>query len=108
MENHYKTLALTPFASIADVKQCFRKLAKQLHPDKQIASPAGQPCDTTQFVAISDAYQFLIQNKEIYDVLLNMQVDGFCDLEDKLRSVDSADATVEWVNGTQHVSFECE
>ncbi|WP_227651725.1 J domain-containing protein, partial [Klebsiella pneumoniae] len=34
MDNHYKTLGVSPASSLAEIKSAYRKLAHFYHPDK--------------------------------------------------------------------------
>lgn len=62
---HYHTLGLTVFASIAEVKLAYRRLAKQYHPD---VNPNGKDF----FTQITAAYEILgdTSKKYIYDTRL--------------------------------------
>ncbi len=62
---HYHTLGLTVFASIAEVKLAYRRLAKQYHPD---VNPNGKDI----FTQITAAYEILgdTSKKYIYDTRL--------------------------------------
>lgn len=62
LTNYYQILGLPNFASAAEVKNAFRRLAKMYHPD---VNPSGQE----QFKAVVKAYEILCDNykKSQYD-----------------------------------------
>lgn len=66
---HYHTLGLPVFASLNEVKQAYRKLAKQYHPD---VNPSGKEV----FTQISAAYEILgdSSRKYIYDSRLRQEL----------------------------------
>ncbi len=51
--NHYDTLKVNPSASQAEIKQAYRRLVKQFHPD------TNQEADHDQIVRINAAYEVL-------------------------------------------------
>lgn len=55
-KNYYHILNLTPSASEEDIKQAYRSLAKQYHPDVNSSSDAHE-----KFLEISEAYECLIE-----------------------------------------------
>ena len=55
----YRTLGLTPGATIDEVKTAYRRLAKRFHPDS--AGPAAVP----RFLEIQDAYEMLVDRKVV-------------------------------------------
>lgn len=61
-QTHYHTLGLNPFASMEEVKQAYRRLAKRFHPD---VNPNGKD----EFARIAAAYEVLgdSSKKYIYD-----------------------------------------
>ena len=61
--NHYDTLKVTPSASQAEIKQAYRRLVKQFHPD------TNQEADHDQIVQINAAYEVLgdAQSRQSYD-----------------------------------------
>lgn len=61
--NHYDTLHVQPSASQAEIKQAYRRLVKQFHPD------SNQDPDHEQIVRINAAYEVLgdAQNRQSYD-----------------------------------------
>jgi COMPASS component SWD3 len=59
LQHHYKTLGLKPGASLDDVKQAYRTLAKQWHPDRFLNDPALQQEAEERFKQISEAYEVL-------------------------------------------------
>lgn len=92
----YGVLQLPNYATMAEIKQSFKKLALELHPDKTNQS------DSQAFIDVQKAYQYLTQNKQVYDSLLNMTVEGYSDLQDKLRIVNE----FQIING--YLEFQCE
>jgi DnaJ domain len=53
--DYYGILGLTSDATLADVKQAYRKLARQHHPDRNNADPGA----IDRFRRITDAYEYL-------------------------------------------------
>jgi hypothetical protein len=64
IKDYYTILGLQPSASITDVKQAYRKLAMQFHPDKK----GDDKYAAAQFSDIKEAYEVLTNpyKKEIY------------------------------------------
>lgn len=62
--NHYQTLQVSSQASAAEIKQAYRQLVKQFHPDSQSTS-----ADHEQIVRINAAYEILRdhQRRQSYD-----------------------------------------
>lgn len=58
-ELYYRVLGLSPDATAAAVKQAYRRLAKQWHPDRFNADPAQQQAAATRFQEINAAYQWI-------------------------------------------------
>lgn len=54
-QNHYQVLGVLPTASPEAIKQAYRRLATQLHPDKH----GGDPRYEEQFKAVAAAYRIL-------------------------------------------------
>ena len=52
--NHYDTLNISPKATQAEIKQAYRRLAKQFHPDSQSAT-----ADPDKIVQVNAAYEVL-------------------------------------------------
>lgn len=52
--NHYKTLGLTPDASQQEIKQAYRRLAKQYHPDRSEENNSHE-----KIISINAAYEVL-------------------------------------------------
>jgi len=65
MHSHYRTLVLTNFSSLEEVKAAYKKLAKKYHPD---VNP-GNSIAEEQFKQVSNAYNTLSDplKKRIYD-----------------------------------------
>lgn len=62
--NHYQVLQVNPQSTQQEIKQSYRRLAKQFHPDSQ---PETQNCD--RIVALNAAYEVLGNSKSrrLYD-----------------------------------------
>lgn len=54
MKNAYQIFAVSPSASIAEIKDVYRKLSMLWHPDKNLSPESGQ-----MFAQISEAYGVL-------------------------------------------------
>lgn len=63
VSNHYDTLNVNPQASQAEIKQSYRRLVKQFHPD------SNQEADREEIVRINAAYEVLgdAQKRQSYD-----------------------------------------
>lgn len=68
--NHYQTLQVNSQASQQEIKQAYRRLAKQFHPDRKTETN----CD--KIIALNAAYEVLgnIQNRRIYDRQLQLNL----------------------------------
>ena len=66
--NHYHTLQVLPDATSGEIKQAYRRLVKQFHPDRNQADGA-----TEQIIRINAAYEILkdTANRRSYDRQLN-------------------------------------
>ncbi|MEH2463683.1 J domain-containing protein [Nostoc sp.] len=64
VSNHYETLKVSPSASLADIKQAYRRLVKLFHPDSN-----QETADHEQIIRINAAYEVLRdnQNRRNYD-----------------------------------------
>ncbi|MFN6480073.1 J domain-containing protein [Nostoc sp. DedQUE07] len=64
VSNHYETLKVSPSASLAEIKQAYRRLVKLFHPDSNQES-----ADREQIIRINAAYEVLgdNQNRRNYD-----------------------------------------
>lgn len=64
--NYYEVLGIKKNAQDSDIKQSYRKLAKQWHPDK---NPKNKEESEKMFKTISEAYEILAdpQKRQIYD-----------------------------------------
>jgi molecular chaperone DnaJ len=62
--NHYETLKVSPNASQAEIKQAYRRLVKQYHPDSN-----QKTADSEQIIRINAAYEVLgdAENRQSYD-----------------------------------------
>lgn len=65
LEEHFKTLDLSPGASPLEIKKQFRDLAFRYHPDRNPHDPNA----ANQFKMIASAYAFLMGNQEVYQAL---------------------------------------
>src|SRR6476469_11227908 len=54
-KDYYKSLGVTKEASVADIKKTYRKLARELHPDKN----PGDAKAEARFKEVSEAYDVL-------------------------------------------------
>ncbi|XP_028088571.1 chaperone protein dnaJ 72-like isoform X2 [Camellia sinensis] len=63
--DHYKVLGLTRNATKDEVKEAFRKLAMQFHPDKHSHSPNSvKDGATLRFKQVSEAYEVLMDDRK--------------------------------------------
>lgn len=64
VKDYYRILELPPSATHAEIKQAYRRLAQQFHPDKH----SGDPYSSAQFNEIKEAYEVLSNpaKKEYY------------------------------------------
>ncbi|MDJ0734208.1 MAG: J domain-containing protein [Nostocaceae cyanobacterium] len=62
--NHYETLNVNPQATQAEIKQAYRRLAKQFHPDSNQETE-----DREQIIRINAAYEVLgdVKSRQSYD-----------------------------------------
>ncbi|MCH2197813.1 MAG: J domain-containing protein [Flavobacteriales bacterium] len=58
MTDYFQILELKPGASTDEIKKAYRRLAKVHHPDR-----AGGNADPKTFIAINEAYEFLVDEK---------------------------------------------
>ena len=54
-KDYYKALGVTKDASAADIKKSYRKLARELHPDKNPGNAEAE----ARFKEVSEAYDVL-------------------------------------------------
>ena len=66
VKNHYKTLGLSNFSPITDIRRSYRKLALIHHPDR-----GG---DADRMKEINEAYDTLMKNKAFYDSQLRPSI----------------------------------
>ncbi|HEY9822260.1 MAG TPA: DnaJ domain-containing protein [Candidatus Sericytochromatia bacterium] len=52
--NHYDTLDVTPQATLAEIKQAYRRLAKRFHPDSK-----SETADPEKIIKVNAAYEIL-------------------------------------------------
>src|ERR1700710_3038106 len=64
-KDYYKALGVAKDASAADIKKTYRKLAQQLHPDKNPGDAAAE----SRFKEVSEAYDVLsdVEKRKEYD-----------------------------------------
>lgn len=66
--DHYRVLGLTRSASKEEIKQAFRKLAMEFHPDKHAhSSHQLKENATLKFKQVSEAYETLIDDRKRAD-----------------------------------------
>lgn len=66
--DHYKVLGLSRTATKDQIKDAFRKMAIQFHPDKHSLSPKSVKDDATRrFKQISEAYEVLMDDRKRAD-----------------------------------------
>lgn len=66
--DHYRVLGLTRSASKEEIKQAFRKLAMEFHPDKHAHSSHHLKENATlKFKQVSEAYEILIDDRKRAD-----------------------------------------
>jgi len=70
MKNYYQILGVPKYRTEVEIKQAYRKLAMQWHPDKNKSANAQQ-----MFIEIHEAYEILSNpnQRSLYDELLNSQ-----------------------------------
>mgnify|MGYP006138109245 CR=1 FL=1 len=68
-QNLYDLLDVAPSASAEEVRRAYRKLALQLHPDKNPGGGGGAPPPLRTFAEVNEAHEILSQprRREIYD-----------------------------------------
>lgn len=64
MKDHYAILGVTANATLAEIKTAYRKMASQLHPDKNSSSDAP-----AKFRKVQEAYETLseVDKRRVYD-----------------------------------------
>jgi COMPASS component SWD3 len=70
LQNHYNTLGLKPGASSEEIKQAYRTLAKQWHPDRFLNDPRLKQQAEERFKQINEAYEVLkheVLNRNLSD-----------------------------------------
>lgn len=65
MVDYYRVLEVSKYASTADIKKAYRKLALKWHPDK---NPDNEEEANRKFKEISEAYEVLVDGKLIFGV----------------------------------------
>ncbi|KAJ8427661.1 hypothetical protein Cgig2_032162 [Carnegiea gigantea] len=65
MADHYRVLGLMKTATKEDIKEAFRRLAIQFHPDKHAqSSKSARDAATLKFKQVSEAYEILIDDRK--------------------------------------------
>lgn len=65
MADHYRVLGVTRNATKEDIKEAFRRLAIQFHPDKHAqSSKSARDAVTLKFKQVSEAYDILIDDRK--------------------------------------------
>jgi molecular chaperone DnaJ len=78
MKTYYQTLQVSPRATAPEIKQAYRQLAKQHHPDVSASS-------SDRFIEINAAYEILGDPRRKQDYDRSLQRDIPLDLEEKLN-----------------------
>jgi|SRR3989344_1603995 len=69
--NCYRELDLKDYSSLKDIKKKYRELAKKYHPDKLVNKElAISKIEYDKFSQITEAYEILSKNKDLYDSVL--------------------------------------
>ena len=74
--DYYQVLQVSPQATQQEIKQSYRRLAKQFHPDSKTDN-----CNSEQIIALNAAYEILgdLQNRRRYDRQQQLgQTQDFC------------------------------
>lgn len=72
--DYYKVLGISSNASKEEIKESFRKLAMQFHPDKHSGSPDSVKHGATlRFKQASEAYEVLIDDRKRADYNSNLR-----------------------------------
>ncbi|XP_059668230.1 chaperone protein dnaJ 72-like isoform X2 [Cornus florida] len=75
--DHYKVLGLSRTANKEEIKEAFRKLAMEFHPDKHAQSPKSvRDGATRRFKQVSEAYEVLIDDRKRADYNLRRNSGG--------------------------------
>ncbi|KAL2900719.1 Chaperone protein dnaJ 72 [Bienertia sinuspersici] len=79
MADHYKVLGVTKAASKQEIKEAYRKLAIQFHPDKHAqSSKSAKDFATLKFKQVSEAYEVLIDERKRAAYNLSRHKNGGC------------------------------
>ncbi|KAF3652209.1 putative presenilin-like protein-like [Capsicum annuum] len=82
--DHYKVLGLTKSASKEEIKQAFRKLAMEFHPDKHAHSSNQLKENATfKFKQVSEAYEILIDDRKRADYNIKCNNSEYCNQRNK-------------------------
>ncbi|MEM9946015.1 MAG: DnaJ domain-containing protein [Cyanobacteria bacterium P01_D01_bin.36] len=110
--DYYKTLGITAGATQAQVKQAYRKLAKQFHPDSQPGGVNTQSA-TDKIASVNAAYEILgdVQERQRYDVERQLiakeklrdrtarTVDSQAQYQKRRRSAGNTTTIEQWLRG---------
>ncbi|NJR39799.1 MAG: J domain-containing protein [Leptolyngbyaceae cyanobacterium CSU_1_4] len=90
--NHYTTLEVSQTASQAEIKQAYRRLAKQLHPDTRSASASHE-----QIAELNVAYEILGDpfKRQSYDRQINYSSQTAVGFDPAVRRTDRQERTAE-------------
>ncbi|KAJ8759854.1 hypothetical protein K2173_009955 [Erythroxylum novogranatense] len=71
--DHYKVLGLSKYATKEEIKEAFRRLAMECHPDKHSQSPTTvKEHATRKFKQVSEAYEVLCDDRKRADYNFRM------------------------------------
>ena len=69
MKEYFEILEISETASDSDIKNAYRQLAKKYHPDVNHSKNAQE-----KFIAITEAYEFLINQRSLKDKSATIQM----------------------------------
>ncbi|MBW4623866.1 MAG: J domain-containing protein [Cyanosarcina radialis HA8281-LM2] len=96
---HYDTLQVSPSATIAQIKQSYRRLVKLFHPDSQ-----SQSADPEQIILINAAYEVLsdpqkrhLYDRQLHSIPLSPQQQPADDRHYQTRGKDADERLQQWL-----------